>query len=357
TLIVKNQIDYGKNRPVGFDRSQLIQIPTSSQDFLGKYDLMRNQFLGTDAVTKMGWGTNPVTSIWNYSSGYDWEGKPADFQESFGQMGVSFDYIDAVGMKIIEGRTFSRDFATDSNAVILNKAAVEYMGIQNPIGKYMRVSAANPNNLPKQIVGVVEDVINESAYEPVSPQIYELGHGTGGFYYLKLNPEKSTSKNLAAIEKIFKTNFPNLPFRYDFVDEAYAQTFAAEERMASLAGIFTILAIVISCLGLFGLAAFVAEQRTKEIGIRKILGASVTNLWVMLSKDFVVLILLAFLIATPLAYYFMSVWILKFSYRTEISAQIFLIAGFGVLLLTMITVSFQAIKAAVANPVKSLRTE
>lgn len=357
TLIVINQIDYGKSRPVGFDRSQLIQIPTSSQDFSGKYELMRNQFLNSGGVTHMGWGTSPATNVWNYQSGYEWDGKPSDFEESFGQMGVSFDYIDAIGMNIIEGRSFSREFATDSNAVVLNKTAVEYMGIRNPVGKYIRTSNPGSREFPMQIVGVVEDVVNESAYDPVSPQMYQFAHGTGGFYYLRLNPEKSTIRNLAMIEKVFKNNFPNLPFRYDFVDEEYAQVFVAEERIASLAGIFTILAIVISCLGLFGLSSFVAEQRTKEIGVRKVLGASVKNLWVLLSKDFIVLVGIALLIATPLAYYFMNGWIEKFSYRTEISIGIFLIAGFGVLLLTVITVSFQAIRAAIANPLKSLRTE
>ncbi|CAM4281099.1 ABC transporter permease [Gillisia limnaea] len=357
TLIVKDQIDYGKNRPVGINSSQLIQLPTSSQDFSGKYEVMRNEFLSSGAVTKMGWGTSPATSIWNYSSGFEWDGKPTNFDESFALMAVSYDYIDAVGMKIVEGRSFSREFATDSNAVVLNKTAVEYMGIQDPIGKYIRGTAAGPDDVPMQIVGVVADVINESAYEPVSPQMYQFGQGTGGFYYLRLNPEQSTSESLASIEKVFKINFPNLPFRYDFVDEVYAKTFAAEERVASLANIFTILAIVISCLGLFGLASFVAEQRTKEIGVRKVLGATVTNLWMLLSKDFIVLVMIALLIATPLAYYFMSGWIEKFPYRTDISAEVFLIAGLGVLLLTVVTVSFQAIKAAIANPVKSLRTE
>lgn len=357
TLIVKDQIDYGKNRPMGIESSQLIQLPTSSQDFLGKYELMRNQFLNSGAVTKMGWGTSPATSVWNYQSGFEWNGTPFDSKKSFAQMAISYDYIDAVGMKIIEGRSFSRNFATDTNAVILNKTAVEYMGIKNPIGKYIHGYEAGPNDIPIQIVGVVEDVINESAYEPVSPQMYQFGHGTGGFYYLRLSSEKSTSENLATIEKVFKDNFPDLPFRYDFVDEEYAQIFAAEERIASLAEVFTILAIVISCLGLFGLTSFIAEQRTKEIGVRKVLGASVTNLWVLLSKEFIALVIIALLIAIPLAYYFMSGWIEKFSYRIDISLGIFLIAGFGVLLLTVITVSSQAIKVAIANPVKSLRTE
>ncbi|WP_031425234.1 ABC transporter permease [Flavimarina sp. Hel_I_48] len=357
TLIVMKQIDYGKQRKMGFDSSQLIQIPTSSQDFTNKYELMHDQFLNTDAVIKMGWGTSPITNIWNYQSGYEWEGKPKDFKENLAQMAVSYDYMDAVGMKIVQGRFFSREFATDSNAVILNETAVKYMGIENPIGKYISASDASASEFSMQIVGVSSDVINESAYEAVSPQMYQFGQGSGGFYFLKLNPEQSIKRNLETIEKVFKNNFPNLPFSYDFVDEEYAHNFAAEERIASLANIFTILAIFISFLGLFGLASFVAEQRTKEIGVRKVLGATVGNLWILLSKDFIFLVSLSFLIATPIAYYFMSNWTEKFLYKTDISATIFVSAGLGVMLLAIITVSFQAIKAALANPVKSLRTE
>jgi ABC-type antimicrobial peptide transport system permease subunit len=357
TLIVKNQIDYSKDRPIGIDKSHLIQVPTSSQDFLGKYEVMRNAFLSSQAVTKMGWGSSPATSIWNLSYGFDWDGKPVDFNENFAQMAVSYDCIDAVGMKVIDGRSFSREFSTDSTAVILNKTAVEYMGIKNPVGKYIRGTEPGPGNVPMQIVGVVEDVINESAYEPVSPQMYEFGQGYGGFYFLRLNPNQSTNESLASVKKVFKSNFPNLPFSYDFVDEEYAKTFAAEERIASLANVFTVLAILISCLGLFGLASFVAEQRTKEIGVRKILGATVTNLWLLLSKEFMLLVVIALLIASPLAYYFMQGWIEKFAYRTSISVWIFIAAWGGALLITVITVSFQAIKAAFTNPIKSLRTE
>jgi len=335
TLVVKNQIDYSKDRPIGFDSSQLVQIPTSSHEFQNKYEVMRNQFLNSGAVTQMAWGSSPSTRIWNYSSGYEWDGKPLGFDESLAQMGISYDYIDALEMKIIEGRSFSREFATDSSAVILNKTAVAYMGIQDPIGKYIRDTEPGPNSVPMQIVGVVEDVINESAYAPVSPQMYMFGSGYGGFYYLRLDPDKTTSESLATIENIYKTNFPNLPFNYGFVDEEYAQNFIAEERIANLSGIFTLLAILISCLGLFGLTSFVAEQRTKEIGVRKVLGATVTNLWMLLSKDFIILVGIALLLAVPLAYYFMSDWIEKFSYRTDISIRVFLIAGFGAILITV----------------------
>jgi ABC-type antimicrobial peptide transport system permease subunit len=177
------------------------------------------------------------------------------------------------------------------------------------------------------------------------------------FYNLRLNPNKSVSQNLELIEKVFKNNFPNLPFDYQFVDQEYADKFRSEERVASLAKVFTGLAIFISCLGLFGLAAFVAEQRTKEIGVRKILGASISNLWMLLSKDFITLVIISLLIASPIAYYIMSQWLQKFSYRTNISWDIFAIACSGALIITIITVSFQAIKAATSNPVDSLRTE
>ena len=174
---------------------------------------------------------------------------------------------------------------------------------------------------------------------------------------LRLNPNKSVSSSLESIKTIFKKNFPDLPFDYEFVDEEYAKKFRSEERVASLARVFTLLAILISCLGLFGLASFVAEQRTKEIGVRKVLGASVANLWTLLSKDFIKLVIIALLIAVPIAYYIMHNWLQKFNYRTTVSWEVFLIAGCGALFITIITVSVQAIRAAIANPVNSLRTE
>ena len=357
TLIVKNQIDYSKNRPVGIDRSQLIQIPTSSQEFMGKYEVIRSELLASGAVSEMAWGTSPTIKSRNYSSGYQWDGKPLDFDESFALMAISYDYIEAVGMKMAEGRSFSRKFSSDSSAVILNSTAVKYMGIKDPIGKYIRYTNPSPNEVPMQIIGVVEDVINESAYAPISPQLYVFGHGNGGFYQIRLHSDQPVNKSLSAVKEVFKSNFPNLPFQYDFVDQEYAKIFAAEERIANLSGIFTILAIFISCLGLFGLASFVAEQRTKEIGIRKILGASIRNLWLLLSKDFLILVIISLLIASPIAYYLMSQWLQKFSYRTEISPAIFLLAGFGALLITIITVSIQAIRTVTANPADSLRTE
>jgi ABC-type antimicrobial peptide transport system permease subunit len=357
TMIVMRQINYSKNRPSGYDKEGLVQIPTFSEDFSGKYEMMRNQFIASGAVSEMASSGAPTTEVWSNRSGFDWEGRSPDFQDDFAVTEVSYDYAETLNLKLIAGRDFSREFSTDTTSVILNESAVKYMGIQDPIGKYI-TDKDEEEIVPLKIIGVIEDMVVRSPYSPVKQHLYIFdGDNNGSYYNLRLNETNTVAGNLATIEKVFKTNFPDIPFEYDFIDEQYAAKFRTQERVASLSRVFTGLAILISCLGLFGLASFVAEQRTKEIGVRKVLGASVTNLWMLLSKDFIVLVAIALLIATPLAYYFMSGWIEKFSYRTTISAGIFLIAGSGAIVITIITVSFQAIKAAIANPVKSLRTE
>ena len=358
TLVVMSQIEHSKNRPVGYDKGGLIQIPLFSEDFAGKSDFMRSQFIASGGAIEMSTSSSPTTAVWSNRGGYTWEGKPEDFQEDFAWTEVSVEYVKTLGMKIVEGRDFSREFATDSNAVLVNKTAVEYMGLTNPIGKFIRDSDEEDPAPPMQIIGVVEDVITQSPYDPVKQHIYAFDNDEYTNYYnLRLNPDKGVAENLAIIERTFKEHFPNLPYNYQFIDEEFAKKFAAEERVASLAKVFTILAILISCLGLFGLASFVAEQRTKEIGVRKVLGATVANLWVLLSRDFVQLVIISLVIAIPIAFLFMSQWIQKFAYRTDISWWIFLAAGFGALTITLLTVSFQSIKAALANPTKSLRTE
>jgi ABC-type antimicrobial peptide transport system permease subunit len=319
---------------------------------------MRHQFIVSGGAIEMSTSSSPTTQIWSNRGGYTWEGKPEGFQESFAWTEVSYEYVKSLGMKFIEARDFSREFATDSNAVLINKTTVAYMGLTNPIGMYLRDDDDENPDPPMQIIGVVDDVITQSPYDPVKQGLYVFDrYGNVSYYNLRLNPENSAAENLKLVENTFKEHFPNLPFKYDFVDEEYAKKFASEERVASLARVFTILAILISCLGLFGLASFVAEQRTKEIGVRKVLGATVTNLWVLLSKDFVQLVMISLLIATPIAYYAMDLWIQKFAYRADISWWIFLAACTSALIITLVTVSFQSIKAALSNPVKSLRTE
>lgn len=358
TLVVMNQIQFSKDRPSGYEKDGLVQIPVMSAEFEGKHETMRTQFLASGGAVSMTTSSSPTTNVWSNRSGYNWTGKPEGFQDDLAYTAVGYDFVKTLGLKLIDGRGFSREFATDSNAVILNKTAVEYMNLKNPVGEFLRdMDTENPFP-PKKIIGVIDDMIMQSPYEPVKQSIYEFdAFGNLSYYNLRLNPKNTTSDNLALIEATFKRNFPNTPFDYQFVDEEYGRKFRAEERIASLARVFTALAIFISCLGLFGLASYVAEQRTKEIGVRKVLGASVSQLWLLLSKDFITLVVIALLVASPIAYYVMSQWLQKFTYRTSVGWDVFAMACFGAIIITLITVSFQAIKVASTNPVKSLRTE
>ncbi|MFD2561245.1 ABC transporter permease [Aquimarina rubra] len=358
TLVVMNQIQHSKDRPVGYNKEGLIQIPVMSDEFIGKADLMRTQFIASGAAIEMATTSSPTTNVWSNRGGYTWDGKPEGFQEDLAYTAVSYEFTKTLDIELLAGRGFSREFASDSNAVILNETAVKYMGLQDPIGKYIRDSDTEDPDEPLQIIGVIKDMIVQSPYSPVKQAMYVFDKdNNASFFNLRLHPNKSVSSSLELVEQTFKKNFPNLPFDYQFIDQEYAKKFRAEERIASLAKVFTLLAIFISLLGLFGLASFVAEQRTKEIGVRKILGASLGNLWMLLSKDFIKLVIIALFIAGPIAYYFMSQWLQKFSYRTDISWNIFLIAGSGALIITIITISIQAIKSVTANPVDSLRTE
>jgi putative ABC transport system permease protein len=358
TVIVMQQINFAKNRPVGYDKEGLIQIPTFSQDFDDKYDLMRSEFLASNAIVEMSSSSSPTTRIWSNRGGFTWEGKPEGFQEDLAWTVVSPEYAKSLNLKIVEGRDFSREFASDSLAVLINETAKKYLGMPDPVGKFLKDSDEEDPNPPLKIIGVVEDMIAQSPYEPVKQGLYVYDRSNNSSYYnLRLNPKKSASENIAVIERVFKGHFPDIPFEYEFVDDQYGEKFATEERIGTLSGIFTALAILISCLGLFGLTSFVAEQRTKEIGVRKVLGASVFNVWNMLSKDFLKLVVISSFIAVPIAYYVMNGWLQEYPYRIILKWWIFALAMAGAMLVTVITVSFQAIKAGRANPVKSLRSE
>lgn len=358
TVVVMQQINYAKNRPIGYDKQGLVQIPTMSQDFDGKFELMRNEFINSGAVVEMSTSSAPTTRIWSNRSGFDWEGKPEGFQEDLAWTEVSPEYAKSLGLKIVEGRDFSREFASDSSAVLLNETAVKYMGLEDPVGKFITDTDVEDPFEPMKIIGVVQDMIAQSPYEPVKQGMYVFDkHGNSSYYNIRLNPQQSANQNIAVIERVFKEHFPSIPFQYDFVDEEYAEKFASEVRIGRLSGIFTALAILISCLGLFGLTSFVAEQRTKEIGVRKVLGATVFNVWNMLSKDFLKLVIISCFIAVPIAYYVMNGWLQEYPYRVILKWWIFGLAMLGAMLVTVLTVSFQAIRAAKSDPARSLRTE
>jgi ABC-type antimicrobial peptide transport system permease subunit len=351
TIIVYRQIQFAKDRPVGYTRNNLINIPMNA-GIHDHFNGVKDELTQTGVITSMAESQSPTTGIWNSTSGFNWPGKDPGLSTDFGVVSTSYDYGKTIGWKIKEGRDFSRDFLTDSSALILNEAAVRFMGLKKPVGT--RVTWWDDTYT---VIGVINDMVMESPYDNPRPVVYGLTKDPGGVAILKLNPKISTSAALSKIEPVFKKFNPDQPFEYEFVDDDYAKKFSNEERISKLASFFAILAIAISCLGLFGLTSFVAEQRRKEIGVRKVLGASVFNVWNLLSKDFVILVAISFLIAIPMSYYFMHNWLQNYNYRTDISWWIFVVAGIGSLLITIMVVSFQAIKAAIANPVRSLRTE
>ena len=342
TVVIFNQIQYAKNRPIGYDRNGLITVAMNTPELFGRYNLLRNELLNSGAVAEMSTSSSPATDLNSQNSGFEWEGKDPDFHENFGTIAVTHDFGKTVGWQFINGRDFSREHASDSSGMVINETAAQYMNLTDPIGKIVKWEGK-----PYKILGVIKDMVMRSPYEPVYQTVFILDYNWASVINIKLNPAQSASESLEKLEKVFLKFNPGSPFDYKFSDQQFALKFSAEERIGKLATFFAILAIFISCLGLFGLASFMAEQRTKEIGVRKVLGASMRNLWIMLSKDFVLLVIISFSIASPLTYYFMNIWLQKYTYHTEISWWIFLATGIGAMVLTLMTVSLPGNKVRI----------
>jgi ABC-type antimicrobial peptide transport system permease subunit len=324
----------------------------NTPDLQGKYNTLRDELLRTGVLENMAESSSPVTGIWSNQIGFEWKGKDPNTTPLFGIVAATHDYGKTIGWTIKEGRDFSRNFTTDSGALILNESAAKLTAMKNPVGQLIKW-----NDKERPVLAVVKDMVMESPYEPVKPTIFFLEYGWSSVITMRVKPTVAIRDALTKIEPVFKRFNPGSPFEYKFTDEQYAEKFENEQRIGNLATFFAILAIFISCLGLFGLASFVAEQRTKEIGVRKVLGASVFNLWQMLSKDFFALVIISCCVAIPIAWYFLHQWLQQYEYRTPVSWWVFVVAAGGALTITILTVSFQAIKAALANPIKSLRTE
>jgi putative ABC transport system permease protein len=355
TIVVYRQIELAKDRPVGYSQQGLLSLQVTSLDFEGKYEVLRNELKNTGAVTEMARSNSPLTGIWSNNKEFNWKGKEPSLEVPFGTPFVTQEYGKTVGWKFKKGRDFRKDLSTDSSAVIINEATAKVLGIENPVGQTL-VWERTDGNRHYTIIGIIQDMVMESPFEAVRPTLYFLGRQSQ-FIFIRINPAVSAREALPKIEDAFRKVISSVPFDYKFADEDYRKKFAAETRIGNLATFFAGLAILISCLGLFGLASFVAEQRTKEIGVRKVLGASVFNVWQLLSKDFVVLVMVSLVIAVPIAYYSMHVWLQGYQYRASMSWWIFAAAGGCALVITLLTISFQAIKAGIANPVRSLRTE
>jgi putative ABC transport system permease protein len=353
TMMVFKQINHAKTRPIGYSNNGLVSIPFGSKQAKKHFDVVRAELLQTGLVANAAASENRITETFITNSGFQWTGKAPDMQEEFVTVRVTTDFGKTVGWRIREGRDFSPDYPGDTMSFIINESCAKYMGLKNPVGTQMKWG----DNGMFTIIGVVEDLITQSPYQPVRQTMFLLNQRRFNILNIKLKPSANASQAMERIGAIYKKYDPDNPFEYRFMDEEYAKKFTDEMRVAKLAGFFTALAVLISCLGLFGLASFVAEQRTKEIGVRKVLGASLLDVWALLSREFVLLVVISALIAGPLAYYFMQNWLQNFEYRTNFSWWVFAATGILALVITLVTVSFQSIKAALTNPVKSLRSE
>ncbi len=352
TMIVYQQIQYARNRPIGYANNGLVNFGMENE-IRKHFDVIRNELKNRGAIEEMTASNSPMTGVWNTNGGFDWEGKDPNLAVDFPNMKVTYDYGKTVKWTIKEGRDFSKQFATDSAAFIINESAAAFLGFKEPVGKILKWEDQSFT-----IIGVVKDILQESPFYPVRPTLYHIDNYDNLFNLIvRLNPKKSAAASVNQVQQVLKRYTPDVPYEYQFVDENFGSKFDAERRIGKLSTCFAILAVFISCLGLLGMASFVAEQKTKEIGIRKVLGASVANLWKMQSKEFVLLVVLSCLIATPVAYYYLNNWLSNYDYRITIGWEIFVFASLIALLITLVTVSFQSIKAALANPIKSLRTE
>ncbi len=352
TMVVFKQVQFAKERPVGYSREGLINVAETSNDFQNHFYAMRAELQQAGVVSEMAESSSPATGVNNSRSDISWTGKDPSTAAFVNNIRVTTQYGKPIGWKFMEGRDFSDKYLSDSLAVVLNETAVKYMGFKNPLGQIIKVG---PRNLT--VIGVIKDMVMQSPYEPAIQTVFYITRDGFGNINMRINPKVSTHQALAKIEKVCRVYAPSTLFYYVFDDTQYARKFATEERIGKLAGFFALLAIFISCIGLFGMASFMAEQRTKEIGIRKILGATVFGLWQLISTDFVKLTIISLCIAMPVAYYFMYNWLKKFTYRADLSWWIFALAAFGTLLITLLTVSYQSMKAALSNPAGSLRSE
>jgi putative ABC transport system permease protein len=353
TIIVEHQIKYAQDRDAGYAKDQLV-FTFLQGDISKNYDLIKHDLISSGAAIAVTKSMSPITQRYSDGWGMSWPGSTQqDSKTDFIMMASDADFVKTMGVKLVQGRDIdSKNYVSDSTAMLLNETAVKVMHLKNPIGQIVKAQGRDWH-----IVGILKDFIYESPYQKID-QLMVFGPKIWfNVMHYKLNPNKTTKEALALAEKVFKQYNPSYPFDYNFVDQAYARKFEDEKRTGNLAGLFAGLTIFISCLGLFGLATYMAESRIKEIGIRKVLGCTVTGITALLSKDFLKLVVISFVIASPVAYWAMYQWLQGYTYRIDIPWWVFALAGSLSMLIALATVSYQAIKAAMSNPVKSLRSE
>ena len=350
TLIIYQQIKFVKERDMGYNPNSLIMIPTTAAT-QKNYVALKQELLNTGMISGVSRTSSPITEIWWKTPGPEWIGKPAGMNIIFSGMSAEVDFTKTMGIKLMDGKDFSGT-PSDSAAMMLNKAAVDAMGLTNPIGMQMKYG-----NRYFNIIGITSNIVMESPYKPVDPMMIFNNPNYSNIIAIRLKNANQLNKSLSSVETVFKKYNPAFPFEYQFADQEFGKKFIAEELINKISSLFAGLAIFICCIGLAGLASFTIEKRIREIGIRKVLGATVPEVLSLISKEFLKLVLIAFVIAVPLAWWAMNNWLQNYTYHVSINIWLFIVVGILVLLLTLIVVCLNTVRAAMANPVKSLRSE
>jgi ABC-type antimicrobial peptide transport system permease subunit len=350
TIVVYQQIQHVKGRDIGYDKENLIKIPVNG-DVVMNFKPIRNDMIASGLVENVALNNSNILSDGNNGSGFEWKGGTDTEDVLISFRHITPNFFETTGMQIIVGRGFGEDVARDSSNILISETFARMMGTESPVGKIVT------RGQPLTVIGVVKDYLYGDMYNTSGPVMYFHNPDYANFMYVKTKSNASGTTALAAMERVMKRHNPAFPFEYEFVNDAFNAKFKSEKLLSDLSKVFAFLAIMISCLGLFGLAAYTAEQRKKEIGVRKVLGSTVSGIVTLLSKEFMQLVLIALLLAGPLAWWAMNTWLEGFDYHIEINIWVFVIAGLAAICIALMTVSFQAVKAAIANPVKSLRAE
>jgi hypothetical protein len=348
-VVIYRQIEHARSRPTGYDLNRLLGTPMNDQ-LAQRYTILKDELLREGIAESVTQSSSPATEIWWHGGLERWPGRQGNENVEMGFIQAGRDYFKTLGMTLAAGRDFRHEH--DTSSAILNEAAVKLLRFKDPLGQQVTW-----NGREYTIVGVAGDALMQNPFGTAEPTLFTCTPDPMSMMLYRLSPRISTQEALARMTALFNRYNPAYPYDYAFADERYAAKFNLEVLIGKLSGIFAGLAIFISSLGLFGLAAYMAEQRTKEIGVRKVLGASVMSIWGLLSKDFVGLVLIAFAIAAPTAWYFLENWLADYAYRTNLSWWVFAAVGIAAVLITLLTVSYQSIRAALRNPVKSLRSE
>ncbi|SNY94918.1 ABC transporter permease [Flagellimonas pacifica] len=350
TIIVYQQIQHVKSRDLGYEKENLVKLPVNG-DMIKNFNPIRKDMVATGVIENVALNNANILSAGNNGSGFQWPGGTDTEDVLISFRHITSNFFETAGMQIVEGRGFSEDVSKDSTNILISQSLARLMGTGSPLGKIIT------RGEPHTVIGVVKDYQYGDMYNASDPVMYFNNPDWARFMYIKTKSDATMASSLAVMESVLKKHNPAFPFEYEFVDKAFDSKFRSEKLLSNLSRIFALLAIIISCLGLFGLSAYTAEQRRKEIGVRKVLGSSVASIVKLLSKDFIQLVIFALLIAGPLAWWIMHRWLQSFAYHIEINWQVFAVAGVVAICIALLTISFQSIKSAMANPVNSLRAE